>query len=814
MFHLLSGLNPFVIMRTRFNIFLSVFIFLMCSTAVAQRNAIDTLIRKFDNYRKNNYQEKIYLHTDQSSYLTGEIIWFSAYLVEGSFHKPGELSKVAYVEVLDKNNAPVLQSKIELIDGRGSGSLFLSPSISSGNFVIRAYTNWMKNFSSEFYFHKSITIINTFAPLDAKKNSSSANSYDAQFFPEGGNLLAGVTNTIGFRVTDKAGKGIPFRGTLLNANNDTLMHFAPTKFGIGNFTFQPEEATDYRAVVKDDEGRIQTFNLPKVIASGYALRVIDSVNQFIVDIQSKSVGNNALPVYIFIHARNQVTHADVRYLQGGPVTLRIDKKNMAEGISHITLFDSYLNPVSERLVFCKPVNKLSITPKADQGEYGLRRPVNITVTTSASGNIQTASLSMAVFKKDSITGTGTSGILDYLWLTSDLRGTIESPEYYLNTDSPEVMKAVDNLMITHGWRRFDWTNVLAGKKEMVKFLPEALGHIVTGEIRDENNTPAKGIVSYLSSPSRIPRLFISRSNGEGKVHYIVQNFYGPRKLIAHTNYKTADSVYQIKINNPFSTDFATHESKPLSLSPLLEKQLLSRSISMQVTDVFFREKQEKFVNAVTDTLAFYGKGDEFYKLDDYTRFPVMEEVMREYVPGVLVRKRKDGFHFMVMDDVNKNIFSFSATPFMMIDGVPFFDEDEIMIVDPLKIKTLDVMRRRYHLGLQTFPGVISFTTYGGDLSGFKINPHSVVLDYEGLQLQREFYAPRYENQKHRESRLPDPRYLLYWNPSVTTDKDGKQQVSFYSSDIPGEYQVVIEGLAPNGAAGTATTSFVVKSFNN
>jgi hypothetical protein len=237
-------------------------------------------------------------------------------------------------------------------------------------------------------------------------------------------------------------------------------------------------------------------------------------------------------------------------------------------------------------------------------------------------------------------------------------------------------------------------------------------------------------------------------------------------------------------------------------------------MSMQVGDVFHREQQERFTNLVKDTVAFYGKADEAYKLDDFTRFPVMEEVMREYVPGVLVRKRKDGFHFIVMDDVNRSVFSSSEPPFMMIDGVTFFDEDEIMSFDPLRVKTLDVMRRKYFFGTQTFNGVVSYTTYTGDLAGFPLNPHSVVIDYEGLQQQREFYSPRYENQKQRESRLPDQRYLLYWNGSITTDAQGKSQVTFYTSDVAGSYRVVIEGMNGEGAAGSTTTSFDVKAFNN
>jgi hypothetical protein len=190
----------------------------------------------------------------------------------------------------------------------------------------------------------------------------------------------------------------------------------------------------------------------------------------------------------------------------------------------------------------------------------------------------------------------------------------------------------------------------------------------------------------------------------------------------------------------------------------------------------------------------------------------MEEVMREYVPGVMVRKRKDGFHFLVLDDVHRAIFD--DTPLMMLDGVPIFDEDEIMAFDPLKVKKLEVVRRRYYLGPLNFPGIVSYTTYTGDLAGFQLNPKSVKLNYEGLQLQREFYSPRYETQPQRQSRMPDQRTLLYWNPSVTTTTDGKQQLEFYTSDQAGNFQIVVEGMTQDGAVGSGSHSFTVNTHNN
>ncbi len=233
---------------------------------------------------------------------------------------------------------------------------------------------------------------------------------------------------------------------------------------------------------------------------------------------------------------------------------------------------------------------------------------------------------------------------------------------------------------------------------------------------------------------------------------------------------------------------------------------------MQVQHIFYQDRGAQYRSVKVDTTAFYGTPDATYYLDDYTRFPVMEEILREYVPGVLVRKKRDGFHFINLDLVNKGVFE--TDPFIILDGTPIFDADEIMSYDPLKVKKLEVVLRRYYTGVLSLPGIVSFTTYEGDLSGFQLDARSLVMDYEGLQFQREFYTPKYENNKQRESRMPDQRNLLFWSPATVTNVEGKQHLEFYTSDLTGDYQIVIEGMAADGSAGSATGGFSVRAFEN
>jgi hypothetical protein len=770
-------------------------------TAFTQSSQELSVTKKFSLYRNDKLQEKIYLHIDRTFYITGETLWFKVYLVDGSLHKLLDLSKVGYVEIVKGSNT-VLQTKIELKDGLGNGSLFLPATLSSGNYSIRAYTNWMKNSSPEFYFHQPLTIINTFKSLEVETVSTP--KLAASFFPEGGNLVDGLSSKVAFKIQDQNGAGISAGGVIIDEKNDTVTSFRPLKYGLGNFVFTPSHQHEYRAVVTDKNGSANSYPLPKIYSEGYVMNLKDQTDQLIITVQTK----NSKPenVLLFVHSRQVIATTELQSFVQGTATFTIKKNLLRDGISHFTIFNNELQPVCERLYFKRPTKKLNIALSNNLKEYETREKILLNISTANQNNQPVkANLSLSVFRLDSLPAFDHADITSYLYLTSDLAGTVEAPVYYVSTIDKDVDEATDNLMLTHGWRRFTWENIFTNKSAPPEFIPEYRGHIVKGTVRNLSGEVTKGVGTYLSVPGKSIRLYLSRSNQQGMVQYEMKNFYGPQKLIAQTNIKS-DSTYKIEIENPYSGKFFNYSSPGLTIAPSHEENLLKRAVSMQVQDVFYEDKLNRFKSPKRDSTAFYGQADETYLLDDYTRFPVMEEVMREYVKGVWVRKRKDGFHFLVVDNVNQSVFE--TDPLILLDGVPVFDVNDVMELNPINVKKLDVFTRTYYLGDQTFPGIVSYSSFASDMAGFQLNPKTLTLDYEGLQLQREFYSPQYENDLQRQSRLPDQRTLLHWTPDVTTEQ-GKAKVEFYTSDLNGNYIIIIEGLTAEGAEGSVTHQFKV-----
>ncbi len=759
----------------------------------------------FDNYQQKTFQEKLFVHTDKSTYLTGEILWFKIYNVDAANNKLINISKLAYVEVLDNNQTPMMQAKVALKgNGSGNGSIYIPVSVNSGNYKLRAYTNWMKNFNADNYFEKDITIINPIRSPEIIANKSKP-TYDVQFFPEGGNLVNGLISKVVFKVVGEDGKGVNFRGAIINQHNDTIARFRPLKFGMGNFIFKPNLKDTYKALVYiNAENKPIVKDLPAIFDQGYVMQLADNANQLAVTVNS-NVNNGE--VYLFAHTRNTTKAVQSANLVNGTARFLIDKNALGEGISHLTVFNNDRKPVCERLYFKRPTQKVTVTAQPNQEQYGIRKKVNVAVSVQGrQGQPLVSDLSMSVYQTDSLQTAEQGDIVNYLWLTSDLKGNIESPDYYFKNKDAEADQAVDNLMLSQGWSRFKWDEILSNTKPSFSFLPEYTGHLVAAKLTNTaTNQPAKNVTTYLAVPGKRLQLTTAKSDSTGKLLFNTKDLYGPGEIVVQTN-EEKDSTYHIDILSPFSEKYSRSVLPVFTLSEDMQTALKVHSLDMQVQNLYAGNKLKQFYNPKIDSSSFYGKFFMPYKLDDYTRFTTMEEVLREYVKSLIVVKQQKRFHIRI----NAEKGFLEGDPLVILDGVPVFNIDKLTAIDPLKIQKLELVKSRYFWQATEFEGILNFTTYKGDLGGYEFDPHAVIVDYEGMQLEREFYSPVYETNQQIASRLPDFRNLLYWSPSVSTNAQGKTQVTFYTSDRTGNYIGVLQGITATGEVGSQYFKFVVK----
>ncbi len=768
-----------------------------------QTGDLTSIGEKFTKYSVEHLQEKLYLHTDKSFYVCGEIIWVKLYNVDACFNKPLGVSKIAYVELISQAQKPVLQAKIELKDGTGDGSFMLPFSLNSGAYVLRAYTNWMKNFGPDLFFETPITIVNTLKKLPPSEADSARP--DIRFFPEGGNLVYGLESKIGFHAVDADGKGLAIKGIVVNQNNDTVKSFESLRFGMGNFTLKPASGDSYKAIVHTESGDTITRYLPASYNRGFVMR-LEPVDKETLRV---SVHSNTAdePLFLLVHTRQSTKKAQSNVLKNGFAEFIVKKTELGEGISHFTIFNHFQQPVCERLYFRKPAH-LEIGIAANEKVYARRRKVTIKVSSSINSQPSKANASVSVFTADSLQSLPGNDILSYLWLCSDLKGRVESPLYYFHSTDEQLEEATDNLMLTHGWSRFKWEEILGSKNAVFKFLPEYEGPLISGRVTEKSTgAPAINVVPYFTVPGEKFALNTAVTDHNGNVIFNVDKFYGNKEIIVQVH--DSAKACNIDLAPSFISDFSSQRRYSFKIFEKWQEQLLSYSVSSQVENTFVQDKRQQFNQPVSaDTTAFFGTADITYLLDDYTRFITLEEVMREYVSEVRVRKLQEQFTYRVRN-TPYNLF-FENDPLILIDGLPVFDLNKLMAVDPLKIKRLDIVTRKFFSGRNAFDGIVSYGTYNADFAGLQIDPNALVVDYTGLQLHREFYAPAYDTNEKINSRLPDFRNMLHWSPELLLSDQGENQISFYTSDRPGTYAVFVQGIGDNGVAGSKIEFITVK----
>jgi hypothetical protein len=787
---------------------IGVYVLLLTSRFLTAQNQLaDNLAKQFNDYQSNAFQEKLFVHTDKTFYLAGETIWFKIYSVDESFNKPLSVSSIAYVEVIGKDQKPVLQTKISMDAGTGDGYLTLPTSLASGNYLFRAYTSWMKNFPAEFFYEQQIGIVNTlkgFAPNDTLASRTAL----IRFFPEGGNLVNGLTSKIAFKATGPDGEGISCAGSIVNQQKDTVARFQSLHLGMGNFQLTPKKNEQYYAVVKLNDS-LYTQKLPDAYDQGFTLSVSEPEGgKLKITVRATETFFNTA-VYLFAQTRNLMKTVQSSQLKDGDAIFYIDKKDLGEGISTFTLFNASRQPVCERLFFKRPGTRLMIRAKSDQTGYAPRKAVNIDLLTSnLSDQPVAANMSLSILLLDSLQHLPADNILSYLYLGSELRGGIESPEYYLNNTSEGSDQAIDNLLLTQGWRRFKWNDLLQNSRPVFEFLPEIEGPIVNGKIVDRRTgLPASKLPAYLTVPGAHFEFSSATSNQEGNLRFSFKDIYKNNEIVLE-NANRKDSGYRIDIASAYSDKFSSTPVNTLSIRKDPENILLNRSIAAQVENTYRIDQKHRYIPVPeNDSTAFYGKPDRLYYLDDYTRFVTMEEVMREYVDDVRVRKDGEKFVFKVRNQLFSTFFD--EDPLILLDGIPVTDASRIIALDPLKIKKIEVVTHKFYTGSSIVEGIVSVRSYDGDLGAVQLDPNAIVVEYDGLQQRREFYAPAYATRDQQDSRVPDFRNVLLWSPQVITNSGGRTQVSFFTSDIKGKFAVIVQGISPDGLAGAAWTTFDV-----
>jgi len=353
----------------------------------------------------------------------------------------------------------------------------------------------------------------------------------------------------------------------------------------------------------------------------------------------------------------------------------------------------------------------------------------------------------------------------------------------------------------------EWKKQLRGNSlpfESLHFLPEYEGAIIDGVLIDlETGAPAEApdATGLLSFPGNEIQLFTGKTDEHGRVSFFTQCVTGKHELTT-TALAPPGKKYRIDMQSPFSL----HSPAVLPVfnpdSAWID-YLQDRNLSVQVSHAYLADSLSK-IKALTPCTRYrpYSR----YVLDEYTRFPNMEEVFIEFIAHASIRRTNEGRRFAMMNE----LFTASSTNILVLfDNIPVTEHELMLRYNPLLIKSIELHIGYYVFGGQFFDGMIVFYSYQHDFPGITFGESTQIYDYEGAQPYRFFYSPDY-NETRVTSRLPDFRHTLLWEPFIRSNQQNELIIPFTTSDHTGSHTITIEGIGINGTVIQATQTFEVK----
>ncbi len=646
---------------------------------------------------------------------------------------------------------------------------------------------------------------------------TTSSSIDVQFFPEGGNLVEGLPSKIGIKAVNAEGLGEDVKGVVLDNEGNEITQFQTAYLGMGNFILNPMPGKVYSARVKFADGTDKTYPLPAVQTSGYVLAVNNLASEKLVIntyVSAALVNNQELKLVGQHSGRICFTSKAVAKTQ--VITSTLPKQDLPEGIMQITLFTADNVPVCERLVFIhNPADRMVAQVESKDSIYSKRSPVSLNVVSSADGKPTQGIYSIAVTNADVVKPDldNESNILTTFLLTSDLAGYVEKPNHYFGDASAKTRTKLDDLLLTQGWRRFLWTDILGGNARPAAFPAEQSLNI-SGTLTTLGGKPvANGKVSLIASSEGF---FIDTiSDAKGRFTFRNLAFRDGTKFIVQGRNADDKKNVEVKLHHRPGQVVTRSKNTPdilvnvnETISAYLQKSeayfdeqtragLLQRTIGLNEVNITQRKRPPN----TSSNLNGAGNADYIITAKDLETCLTVAQCLQGRIAGLVV---KQGIPYLTR---------FGNTPMRItLDGMPAEAEflDNINIRDIETVEVLKSVSNTAIYGSRGGGGILVITTKTGK-SGTRetsYSPWMAATTPRGFTESRLFYSPRYTT--NIPDNKPDLRTTVYWNPQVVSAKDGRAAFDFFTTDQSGNYRVVIEGINGNGQLARAVYNYHVK----
>jgi len=343
-------------------------------------------------------------------------------------------------------------------------------------------------------------------------------------------------------------------------------------------------------------------------------------------------------------------------------------------------------------------------------------------------------------------------------------------------------------------------------KDLV-YYPETRGATVSGIVMvGEEKKPADRYLLGVTMLGSDPDYFEFMTDENGRFRIPVQQQTGNNDALL-TISSNRDEAVKILTDEGFSSDFSTAPVPAADFFGDRRALVEDAMVNYQLRAAFELPDRDSLDAAEENPeYQFYGTPEFRYRTDDYVALPDLEEFFFEIVPQVLVEKNQDHTHLEVLDDRGKSLYT---PPLILLDHVPVPEIEKLLSVSPQRIDHIDIVNKIYVRGGNTYGGIVSVITGQGDRAGVALPDGSSFISFTGLSKLQERVSPDYEGVVRNE-RMPDLRNTLYWSARYEITPDKGANFEFYTSDVTGEFMVVVRGITSAGDVVSGTCKFIVK----
>lgn len=705
-------------------------------------------------------QEELILETNATIFIPGESVLLGLTLTNHGL--PETLSKVAYIELLDKDRNVIIQKKTGIHEGKGAASLYLPSYLKTGNYTLITYTKWMKNYPPIHIPQRMLKIVNPYEKLPIGLfEVDSTFQLKVHFQTESSYWIPGVDQKVGFQVTDQFDRGMSVKGKAVNSKGEIIREFESNGLGSGTFQITPSEGETYQAILLDPTGKAH-FS-PIQVAWGIVLLDIKETDSSFILIK-RIDRNPEKPKTLEVWSNNQRLISE-SYRED---SYSLNKSSFPKNLLTLRLLNESGIELYQRSFFNAP-ERVRLEMSLSTDSYSQREKAVVSFGQWSLSEPHPLSLTVRQLVKSENRNS-----LPEIHLSQSVGTKINWPS--------EPLPNLNQVLVTkeHNFENAPYTQPI--------HLPDLHGELMQGTLTAQGN-PIRNSPISLTTQSPDWDLLVSKTDPSGKFHMTL-----PETATEGTSTFYMESVegVQLHLIDPF---LQTHEfvqvDTTLSLSPDLEAWLLQKSIAVQIENAYYDQKRQPDQKELPDFRKPLSKPKTYY-LDEFTRFPTIEDVIREYVSEVWLRKKGDVPVFSLPFVPNSSYPI--DTALILLNGVPV-TPSFILSFNQAEIEKIELFNEQIKIGKWEYKGIINFQTF--DAKPSRLNPTE---KYQTITMLRTtpyqvFQTPEYETDSP--SRIPDFRTQLMWIPHVTPSQIN-EGVSFYTSDVSGRFEAILFGITKDG----------------